>query len=338
MNVTPATVALDKFGNGQITVQNSGSSGSELDWNANTTSTWFTLGSGTGAVVNNASQHDASGATQAIAISIPNASTLAGNYTGTVQVVGVLKYCPNDGTKVDCSMPKLVVVTFTGTCTGSGCHVCTSPDPDCTPIIDHFNSVPTINISPASSTIPLGQSQDLTITSAGADSCVQSGAWSGAKCSGVITVTPNASGTFTYKIKATNSLGSAISSATVTAQDANGCPGSACNQSSTQPQNYAPSCSLIASPTSIIVPASSTLSYYCTNVQSGSCTLSGGGFGSSSGITVKGTTAQGTTSDAPSKNTFYVINCSGTDTYSGTTVSANAEVVVTNPGRSETNP
>lgn len=111
---------------------------------------------------------------------------------------------------------------------------------------------------------------------------------------------------------------------------------------STQPTNPTsttsgtkPSCTLSASPTSIVVPASAKLTYSCANVSS--CTMSGGGFGTSSLVTVNGnSTAKGSTTDAPTTNTFYNINCYGTGSYSGTNASASVEVKVTNPGRVET--
>jgi hypothetical protein len=129
------------------------------------------------------------------------------------------------------------------------------------------------------------------------------------------------------------------------------CSGPTCDNTSTSTQptqtptstptstqsEYQPSCALSANPTAILIPGSTTLTYSCKNVSS--CTLSGGGFGSSSIVSVNGdSTAKGTTTDAPSANTFYTISCYGTGSYSAVTSSATTEVTVTNPGRTETNP
>jgi hypothetical protein len=320
MAASPSSVAVDS-GSGQITVQNTGTQGSELDWTASTTDTWFTISSGSGSVVNNASEEGSTGATQNITVTADASKLSSGSYTGTVQVLGTSKYCPIGGCTL---LSGKITVTFTGgSCTGSGCIPCSGSS--CTP-----NPVgPTVSISPSSNTITLGQSQKLTIASTDADSCTASGNWSGTEsCNGTVTVTPNASGTFNYAIKATNSYGSASDASTIVVQDANGCPGSSCNPPSK------PSCTLSASPTSVVVPGLSTLTYSCSNVSS--CTISGGGFGTSSIVSMSGTTAKGTTTDAPTTNTFYGINCYGTGPNSTVTATANVQVNVTNPGRSET--
>ncbi len=100
----------------------------------------------------------------------------------------------------------------------------------------------------------------------------------------------------------------------------------------------APACSISASPTSVLIPQSTTLSYSCKNVSS--CTMSGGAFGNQSTVSVNGSsdTAIGSTQDAPTQNTVYTITCYGTNTYTSVSSSANVSVTVSNPGRSETNP
>ncbi|MDR3582183.1 MAG: hypothetical protein P4L67_02820, partial [Candidatus Pacebacteria bacterium] len=146
---------------------------------------------------------------------------------------------------------------------------------------------------------------------------------------------------------------------TLTVGGGTGCTGSGCggtptstNPTSTEPTNPTstgptnptstspvdqPSCTLSAVPSSIIVPQPATLKYSCVKVSS--CTLSGGGFGTSSIVSVAGdNTAKGSTTDAPTANTFYTISCYGTGSYSSATATAQVQVSVTNPGRNETNP
>jgi hypothetical protein len=71
-----------------------------------------------------------------------------------------------------------------------------------------------------------------------------------------------------------------------------------------------PSCAFTASPTTVVPPEGSTLSYSCSNVTA--CTLTGSD-GSSYPVAVDGTTnqASGTQSTVPSANTTYTLNCSG---------------------------
>ena len=321
MNVTTPSVTLDGSGNGTIVLQNSGSAGSELDWTANTTSTWFSISPGSDAVVNGASSQGRTGATKNISVNTDPSKLSTGTYTGTVNVVGTSKYCSAYGSQQSCIYDAApITITFTGgTCTGSGCTQCTG---SCK------GSSPTASIIPASSTITLGQSQKLVISTTGAtSSCIGSGDWSTTEpCNGTVTVKPSAVGTFTYKIKA----GSASASATVTVSNSSPPP---------PPVNYKPSCTLSVNPVAILVPASSTLTYSCANVSS--CALSGGRFSNgqtSTPIVFSGTNLKGAAADAPATNTFYTISCYGTGSYSAVTSSMTAEVTVTNPGRIETNP
>lgn len=315
MNVNPDSVPLDGSGNGQFAVQNAGSPGSELDWTATTTDSWFTVSPLNGVITNSATQGNSTGATQDITVNADPTKLQSGNWTGIVTLQGKTKYCDLSKT-ADCSLPqKSVTITFSGgTCSGSGCLMPNGP------------ADPSVSITPASSAITLGQSEKLTIASNNADSCTQSGSWSGSVCNGTVTVTPASTGTFTYKVTAVNANGTSTASATVTVTSA------------PAPQ---PACSITASPTSIVVPQATTLTYSCQNIAPGSCTLSGGEF-SNSPFGDKdypgGDVLQGSTTDSPATDTTYTVTCYGTGTYSSVTSSAAVTVTVTNPGRSETNP
>jgi hypothetical protein len=325
MSVTtsPSPINLDPSGttSGTATITNTGAPGSALVWTANTTYTsgeptgWLTPETGGGTITNSKDQTGSSDNTNTVTFGLSsNLPTATGTYTANVEFVGTSPHCVNG----QCGSQSSTITLAIGG-GGGGCPGCPPP-----------SSGPSVSISPSSNTITLGQSQKLTISSTHADSCTGSGDWSGTEpCNGTVTVTPNASGTFTYTIKATNSYGSASDVSTIIVQDSNGCPGSSCN-----PSGSKPSCTLKASPTAVVVPGSSTLTYSCVNVSS--CSMSGGGFGTSSIVSVSGTTAKGTTTDAPTTNTFYTINCNGTGSYSTATATANVQVTVTNPGRSET--
>ena len=82
---------------------------------------------------------------------------------------------------------------------------------------------PTLSLSEPS--VAIGASSTLTWSSVNTQSCTASGSWSGTQAtSGSLTITPMAAGTLTYTLTCGNSLGSAVSSASlkVTAASASG--------------------------------------------------------------------------------------------------------------------
>lgn len=82
---------------------------------------------------------------------------------------------------------------------------------------------PSVAISASPTTITLGGSATLTWSSAGADACVASGAWSGAQAtSGSAKETPGAAGTVTYTLTCTNGGGSVARSASVVVNQSSG--------------------------------------------------------------------------------------------------------------------
>ncbi len=172
----------------------------------------------------------------------------------------------------------------------------TTPTPPPTP-------QPTVSITATPSSISSGSSSTLTWSSTNATSCTASGGWSGSKqTSGTQSVSPTA--TTNYTITCTGAGGTVAQSVTVTVAP-------------TLPQ---PTVLLTASPSSIISGGSSTLTWSAVNATS--CTASGGWTGSKA-------VPSGSQTVAPTANTTYVINCSGTggSTSQSVTVTVGATVV-----------
>jgi hypothetical protein len=191
MNVTPMSLSFDASGalSGPVTITNNGAPGSELDWTADTTSTWLSPSAASGAVMN--------GTPQSITLTADPSGLSAGTtYHATVNINGAnakngTPYCPVGLLKAQCDPSSSVDVSLT-------------------------IPAPTVTISPTSGTITLGDSQQFTIASANAKTCAETGDWSDSQCSGTITVTPTTTGTFTYNVTAKNDNGSASASATLT--------------------------------------------------------------------------------------------------------------------------
>jgi uncharacterized protein YjdB len=221
-----------------------------------------------------------------------------------------------------------ITVSTTG-CTGSGCEGCTGSGCNgCTGSSCSSNTGITVVVTATPTTIKSSGTATCKATVTGTGTYSSAVSWSATNGSisgsgNTVTLVPSSAGTATCKAisqEDTTKSGSATVSVTP-----NGDPRVTVNQ---------PSCTLSVSPTSIVVPASSVITYSCKYVKT--CTMSGGGFGSLSTVNVDSTTAtaKGTTKDAPTQNTIYNINCTGTES----SASANASVIVTvtNPGRIET--
>ncbi len=143
----------------------------------------------------------------------------------------------------------------------------------------------TIRVLPAS--IALGQSATLTWSTTNATSCTASGAWSGSEgTSGTKSVTPTATGSLGYVLTCTGTGGSGNGAASLTVTAAS-----------------LPTVTLGASPTSITLGQSSTVTWSSTNATS--CTASNAWTGSEavSGTLRETPTAAGSLS--------YVLTCTG---------------------------
>jgi hypothetical protein len=155
-------------------------------------------------------------------------------------------------------------------------------DPNDVPTSSPAAAAPTVSLSASPSSITSGQSSTLSWTSTNATSCTASGGWSGnLTTSGMKTVSPTAS--TTYTLSCTGSGGTASASTTVTVSAP------------------APTVSISASPTSITSGQSSSISWTSTNATG--CSASGGWSGSKA--------TSGSESVSPSTTTTYTLTCTG---------------------------
>jgi hypothetical protein len=315
MNVSSTSpISLDTVNNtsATATVSNIGAAGSVLDWSAATTydangSGWLSINGNPG----QASGSVTASTTPSVVTFTVNAPSASGTYQATVT------FTNNSVSPKISSSPIVIALTV-----GSSTTTATTTDPCPTCITS--TSQPTISITPASSNITLGGSQQLTIDSTSATTCAETGDWSGSSCSSTVTVTPNTVGTFTYNASAHNINGDASAAATINVT-APVCPVGGC----TPPPGSASCTSFTASPSSVTPGQKSKLSYTCTNVTS--CSISSFVNGQFTGEVSGGAT--GSESVGPTTNTIYTLNCDN-----GAVNPQSVQVTVTNPGLNETNP
>lgn len=199
-----------------------------------------TLGANPGSV--------ASGATSLLTWSSTDATscTASGGWSGTK---------PTSGSESTAALTQ--TTSFTLTCTGAGGSASQTAQVTVTSAPG-----PTVSISASPSTITAGQSSTLTWSSTNATSCTASGGWSGGRnTSGTQSVSPTS--TTTYTLVCNGGGGSAQQSTQITVNPA------------TTP---APTVTLTATPPSIVVNGTTTLTWSATNATA--CTASGGWSGS----------------------------------------------------------
>ncbi|MCF6210132.1 MAG: hypothetical protein L3K24_05575 [Gammaproteobacteria bacterium] len=165
--------------------------------------------------------------------------------------------------------------------------------------LSNAGSAPTVNLNATPASIVAGNSTTLSWFSANAESCTASGAWSGSKdTSGNLAVSPASSSTYT--LSCTGSGGSTSASFDVTVA-----------------ASSAPIVNLSASPATITVGSSTTLSWSSNNVDR--CTATGDWSGS------QGTS--GSQAVRPVRDSTYTLSCNG----DGGDVTTTFKVVVTTP-------
>jgi hypothetical protein len=161
---------------------------------------------------------------------------------------------------------------------------------------------PTVTIGVLPANITLGQSATLTWSTTNATSCTASGAWSGSEgTSGTQSVTPTAAGSLGYVLTCTGTGGSGNGTASLVVAAP------------------LPTVTIGASPTSITLGQSSTLTWSSTNATS--CTASNAWTGSEA--------VSGTLSETPTAagSLSYVLTCMG----AGGSAQATAALTVTAP-------
>jgi len=163
--------------------------------------------------------------------------------------------------------------------------------------LGNSGSAPTVNLNATPASIVAGNSTTLNWFSANADSCTATGAWSGSKeTSGSQTVSPASNSTYTLNCTGGGGSTSRVFDVTVVASSA-------------------PIVNLSASPATISVGNSTTLSWSSNNVDS--CTATGAWSGS------KGISGSQTVS--PVSDSTYTLSCTG----AGGDVTSTFKVVVT---------
>ncbi len=311
MAVNPTSLILNGSGAGTITVQNTGAPGSSLHWTATTTATWFSLSPAAATTTNSATEQGTTGATAPLTVTA-SPSLPAGRYSGTVNVVGNSKYCDAQ-TRQGCSaIPMQISVSFTNTNNGSS---------------STSTAITGISVACAPTRIGWAATSQCTATVAGGPNASKAVTWSVANAFGSV----NANGTYTSPSR--DGVATVVATS---AQDPSQSGRAQVTVSSALNQTNAPSTTIAANPTSVIVPQATTITYAATNVSS--CMLSGGRFATGTPIAFTGTTLNGSATDTPSTNTTYSITCNGTNAFSSVSSSANVTVTVTNPGVHETNP
>lgn len=159
---------------------------------------------------------------------------------------------------------------------------------------------PTVTLSAKPTTLVLGTPTTLTWAATAADTCVASGAWSGAKAvSGTQAITPTTLGLLTYSLSCTGAGGSTSASTTV------------------QVQAAAPTVRLTATPTT--APAGSTITLNWSSTDATTCTASGAWSGDQATAG-----SQAAAAGAGPATLSYTLRCSGP----GGTASTTATVSV----------
>ena len=209
------------------------------------------------------------------------ACTASGNWTGSRGPSGTEANTPTAAGPA----------SYTLTCTGPG------GSGSATAAVT-VNAPSTVSISAAPTTITLGSASTLTWTSTSTSTCTASGDWSGTRAtSGSEAVTPTATGLRNYTLTCTGAGGSATGTASVQV-------------------NPIPTVSLGANPATIIIGASSTLTWSSTNATS--CNATGAWTGS------RGTSGSETVTPTATGQSVYGLSCTG----AGGTVTQTAAVQV----------
>jgi len=169
-----------------------------------------------------------------------------------------------------------------------------------------FVPPPTVILTAATTTVAVGTATTLSWSSTDTASCTASGGWSGSKPVNGLESTGAINGVTTFTLTCTNIAGTATSSVTISTVSA-------------------ASVTLSASPTSVPLNGTSTLSW--TSSDATSCAASGGWSGTKSTNGTEATSALATT-------TLFVLECSN---LAGTTTATTSVTVVEPPILSGTN-
>jgi len=199
-----------------------------------------------------------------------------------------------------------------------------------------------VSIAPTSASVQTGAAQPFTPTVLN-DSSHAGVTWtlSGSGCSGATCGTLS-SGSSLSGVSVTYTASSSLPSPAAVTIKATSVTDATKSASAvitvTAPSLPPPTCTLTPSPTSVIVPGTTTLKYKCLNVPQGTygCSLTDSNGTPYPPVTRSGPdTVSGTQTAAPTVNTQYTITCVGPH---GSQASATVSVSVTNPGTGECPP
>lgn len=337
----PLTAAAGGTASGQVQVSNTGAPGSTLTWSSSIAYTngsgWLSVSPASDAtgLTNGASGNASENAT----ITANAAGLAVGTYTGTVTFTGDSTVWPSPGPLVN-----TVTVTFTVTGIGGSGYDCANNAcssvgsgaqygsvASCDAACGFSGSVSGMTVSCNPSSIYTNGTSTCTATvdgsggyssgviwSATAGTIDQSGNYTGPGTTGTVTVTA------TSEQDPTQSGQTEIT--------VNTAPPPTCNGANCQAVCSSPT--LTASPSSIVVPESSSLTYGCSNVTQ--CTLTGGGLDETQTLPTPGTIT-GSATTTPSMTTTYTLTCVNGD-YSSDSTNASVQVVVGGSSLCEQNP
>jgi hypothetical protein len=312
-----------------VTITNTGAPGSTLTWSATTSTTdggnWLNISpnSDPSGLTNGATGN----ASESVTITANPTGLSAGTYAGTITFLGT-SVLDQSNTK------KTLTVTLKVTNSGAtyyscGVGVCkqtvTPGATSCATACGVSVSTLTATCTPSTVTLSSGQTSQCVLDLGGVQqnatwATVSGNAGSIGASSGVFT--PSSVGTET--VSGTLPDGSSANAKIIVDATQTCAPGDASCQASCSP-------TLTASPSTIVVPESSKLSYSCSNVTA--CELSGGQFGTGTSVPVSGSVTS-----TPSLTTTYTLTCENQPYGPTDSVTSSATVTVNGSNLCEQNP
>ncbi len=341
MGVTPATLSLTSAAgssaNGSVTVTNTGAPGSILTWTASSNVPWLTVSPPADATgLQNGQTGNAS---ESVTINANSSGLSVGSHLGTITFSGTSAPGPSTAAIIS-----TVTVTYTVTNAGGAGYSCASNACVAVPSGAQYATVGACDTACGFSGSVSGVSVSCspsTVYTNGTSTCTATVNGTGGYSSGVFWSTNNGTVNASGRYTAPGTAGSATVNAT-SIQD----PTQAGNAAISITNPPPPLCTsascqatcnptLTASPSSIVVPEASNLSYYCYNVTS--CTLSDSGGSVIATTSATGGVVSSTAAVNPSVTTNYILSCTNNN-YTSDTVTKTVQVTVGGSGQCEQNP
>ena len=341
MSATPTALSLTSAAgstaNGSVTITNTGAPGSTLTWTTSASAPWLTVTPSADAT--GLTNGQTGNASESVTITANSSGLSVGPHPGTVTFSGV----SSPGIKVP-APTVTVTVTYTVTNAGGMGYSCTtnscvavssgaqySTVGACDTACGFSGSVSGVGVSCSPSTVYTNGTSTCTANVTGSGGYSSAVLWSAnngtVSASGLYTA-PGTAGSATVNATSSQDPTQAGSAAiTITPPPPPLCTNASC-QAACSP-------TLTASPSSIVVPEASNLSYYCYNVTS--CTLSDSGGAVIATTSATGGVVSSTATVNPSVTTSYVLSCTNNN-YTSDTVTKTVQVTVGGSGQCEQNP